>query len=120
MAPIDGYLMDRTQEIALARSAAPTSISRDATILVLTKIRYETAVKGSNGFVCMVERGWVGVVRNRIDARSRSRIPASIRRGSTSLESPTINAGRVQRAIIINQQPGAGHFLSHQWSEERR
>jgi len=62
MAPIEAYLMDRIQEIALARSAAPDSISHDATILVLGRHGYETAVKGSNGFVCMVERGWVGAL----------------------------------------------------------
>ena len=60
MAPIDAYLMDRTQEIALAKSAAPTSISKHATILVLTRTGYETAVTGTNGFVCWVGRGWVG------------------------------------------------------------
>jgi len=60
MAPIDAYLMDRTQEIALARSAAPNSISQHATILVLTRTGYETAVTGTNGFVCWVGRGWVG------------------------------------------------------------
>jgi len=43
----------------LARSAAPDSISRDATILVLGRQGYETAVEGKNGFVCMVERGWM-------------------------------------------------------------
>jgi hypothetical protein len=32
MAPIEKYLMDRVAEITLARSAAPPSISRDATI----------------------------------------------------------------------------------------
>jgi hypothetical protein len=58
MAPIEQYLMDRTAEITLARSAAPESISRDATILVLGRQGYETAVQGKNGFVCMVERGW--------------------------------------------------------------
>lgn len=58
MAPIDQYLMDRTAEIALARSAAPESISRDATILILGRQGYETAVEGKNGFVCMVGRGW--------------------------------------------------------------
>ena len=58
MAPVDAYLMDRNQEIALARSAAPESISKDATILVLTRTGYETAVTGSNGFVCMVSRGF--------------------------------------------------------------
>jgi len=58
MAPIEQYLMDRTAEITLARSAAPASISRDATILVLGWQGYETAVQGKNGFVCMVGRGW--------------------------------------------------------------
>jgi hypothetical protein len=60
MAPIEQYLMDRTAEIALARSAAPDSISRDATILVLARQGYETAVEGKNGFVCIVERSWAG------------------------------------------------------------
>ena len=38
MAPIEKYLMDRDAEIALARSAAPPSISRDATVMVLGKM----------------------------------------------------------------------------------
>lgn len=59
MAPIDQYLMaDRDAEIALARSAAPDSISRDATVLVLGRQGYETAVQGKNGFVCLVGRAW--------------------------------------------------------------
>src|SRR5260221_6190869 len=61
MAPIEQYLMtDRDAEIALARSAAPESISRDADVLVLGRHGFETAVKGKNGFVCIVERGWMG------------------------------------------------------------
>ncbi len=60
MAPLDQYLMaDRDAEIALARSAAPDSISGDAKILVLGRHGYETAVEGKNGFVCVVERGWM-------------------------------------------------------------
>lgn len=60
MAPIEQYLMtDRNAEIALARSAAPEAISRDATILVLGRHGYETAVEGKNGFVCAVERAWM-------------------------------------------------------------
>jgi hypothetical protein len=58
MAPLDQYLMDRNAEIALARSAAPDSISKDAAVMVLGRHAYETAVKGKNGFVCMVERSW--------------------------------------------------------------
>lgn len=60
MAPIGDYLMDRTQEIALARSAAPGSISNHATVLVLTRIGYETAANGTNGFVCWVSRSFSG------------------------------------------------------------
>jgi hypothetical protein len=59
MAPLDQYLMaDRNAEIALARSAAPQSIAKDAAVLVLGKHGYETAVEGTNGFVCMVGRTW--------------------------------------------------------------
>lgn len=56
MAPIEQYLMDRDAEIALARSAAPESIARDAKVLVLGRHGYKTAVEGKNGFVCVVER----------------------------------------------------------------
>ena len=56
---IDQYLMaDRDAEIALARSAAPESISRDADVLILGRHGFETAVKGKNGFVCIVGRSW--------------------------------------------------------------
>ena len=59
MAPIDQYLMaDQGAEIALARSAAPESISRDAEVRVLRRHGFETAVHGKNGFVCIVGRGW--------------------------------------------------------------
>ncbi len=58
MAPVDQYLMNRDAEIALARSAAPESISRDAEVLILGRHGFETAVPGKNGFVCVVERSW--------------------------------------------------------------
>ncbi len=59
MAPLDEYLMERNSEIALARSAAPESISGDAEVKVLGRHGYETAAKGKNGFVCLVERSWM-------------------------------------------------------------
>ena len=59
MAPLDQYLIaNKDAEIALARSAAPASISDKADIMVLGRDGYTTAVKGSNGFVCIVERSW--------------------------------------------------------------
>jgi hypothetical protein len=65
MAPTEQYLMaNRNAEIDLARSAAPESISRDAEVMVLGGHGYETAVKGKNGFVCMVERSWTAEIDN--------------------------------------------------------
>jgi hypothetical protein len=61
MAPIEQYLMDRDAEIALARSAAPDAISHDASVIVLTRHGYETAVEGKNGWVCWVGRGWMAM-----------------------------------------------------------
>jgi hypothetical protein len=58
MASLDQYLMERNAEIALARSAAPESISRDAEVMILGRHGYATAVKGKNGFVCLVWRSW--------------------------------------------------------------
>ena len=63
MAPLEKYLMaDRNAEIALAQSAAPESVSRDAEVLVLGRQGYETAVKGKNGFACLVQRSWMSPI----------------------------------------------------------
>jgi hypothetical protein len=64
MAPLDQYLMGRDAEIALARSAAPPSVAKDATVMVLGRHGYETAVEGKNGFVCVVERPWMDQFEN--------------------------------------------------------
>jgi hypothetical protein len=59
MAPVADYLMaDRAAEIALARSAAPPSVSADAEVLVLGPHGYVSAGPGKNGFVCIVSRSW--------------------------------------------------------------
>ena len=58
MPPLSRYLMTAKAETAMARSAAPASISDHATILVLGAHGYATAVKGTNGFVCLIERAW--------------------------------------------------------------
>ena len=81
MAALDQYLIpDEKAEIALARSAAPTSISDAAEVIVLRRDGYATAIKGSSGFVCIVERSWAKPTddRNTGTLRSAPRI-ASIR-----------------------------------------
>jgi len=58
MAAIEKYTIAPADEIALARSAAPASVAEHAEVLVLGEHGYETAVKGTNGFVCFVSRSW--------------------------------------------------------------
>jgi hypothetical protein len=58
MAPHEQYMMDRAQEIALARSAAVPAVSDEAGVMVLGPHGFETAAQGRNGFVCIVERAW--------------------------------------------------------------
>src|ERR1700719_2078434 len=61
MAAVERYrIAEPQEEIALARTAAPRSISADAEVLVLGKHGYETGVRGRNGFVCFVERSRAG------------------------------------------------------------
>ena len=112
MAPLDQYLMsDRNAEIALARSAAPEAISRDARILVLGRHGYETAVEGKNGFVCVVERGWMSPsdapgfwnpkLRGPIcfnPPAARSVLPATYKRTEMAL------AGRTKAEIIAGNK----------------
>jgi hypothetical protein len=121
MAPIDQYLMtDRGAEIALARSAAPESISRDAAVLVLGRHGFETAVKGKNGFVCIVERSWTSgpdaeawnpKIRTPIcynPAAARSYLPRNIKRTDLIL------AGRTMAQTdetIVATEPGAMCYM---------
>jgi len=50
--------LPRAQEVALARSAAPASVSDSATIWVFTDSGYVVAATGSNGVACYVSRSW--------------------------------------------------------------
>jgi len=100
MAPVEQYLMDRDAEIALARSAAPDAISRDASVIVLTRHGYETAVPGTNGWVCWVGRGWMAMFDHPefLEPKSsRCRLPQSTGRplrSSVRLQTHRINPGR--------------------------
>jgi hypothetical protein len=59
MAPVEQYrVASGAEEVSLARTAANEAVSKDAEVLVLGGRGYETAAKGTNGFVCLVVRSW--------------------------------------------------------------
>ena len=64
MAPAEQYQMPREAEIEMARSAAPESISHNAEIHVLGGAGYEVAAKGTNGFVCLVQRSFAAGIED--------------------------------------------------------
>lgn len=88
MAPLSSYVMNRQAEIALARSAAPASISGHATIMVLTAHGYVVAQRGGNGFTCIVERGWM--------------VPfGRAKFWSTKMEAPTCYNAAAARTVLL-------------------
>jgi hypothetical protein len=129
MAPIDQYLMEnRSSEIALAGSAAPESISRDAEVMVLGRYGYETSVQGKNGFLCMVERSWTapiddpgfgirrGVLRSALTRLPRAPIsyfPRTIKKtdlilaGRTKAQMIETIAATVESKELPSMEPGA-------------
>jgi hypothetical protein len=90
MAPIAQYrIASQADEIALARSAAPPSISGDADVMTLGDRGYETAVKGKNGFVCIVERSWANTFGNAEFWNPKVRSPICFNRESARSVLPT-------------------------------
>jgi len=120
-APITQYQNDRADEIAMARSAAPPSISKDATVLVLGAGGYETGLTGTNGFTCLVFRSWGAAlddpefwnpkVRAPIclnAAATRSVLPAYLKRSQWVLAGQDLPAIRTQtRAAVASGAIGA-------------
>jgi hypothetical protein len=130
MAPVEQYLMaDQDAEVALARSAAPESISRDAAVLVLGRHGFETAVKGNNGFVCIVGRSWtsaadadfldpkvrVPMCVNAAAARSYllriTRIAELILAGRTKAQMEETIAAAVEKKELPPMEPGAMCYM---------
>src|SRR6516164_466662 len=131
MAPLEQYLMeDHNAEIALALSAAPQSISADADVLVLGRHGYETAIKGKNGFVCLVERSWTAPIDNPNfwnpkgraplclnAAAARSYLPRTIKRtdlilaGRTKAQMVETIAAAIDKKELPAMEPGAMCYM---------
>ena len=124
MAPLAQYkVASPADEIALARSAAPPSISGDADVMVLGAHGYETAVKGKNGFVCLVERSWASGLDDRgfwnpnirapqclNEAAARTVLPAYLERTEWVLAGvslPNMTA-RTRGDAVANTEPAPG------------
>jgi hypothetical protein len=132
-------MADRDAEIAMARSAAPESISRDAEVMVLGRHGYETAVKGKNGFVCMVERSWTAPIddpefwnpKGRAPicfnaAAARTYLPRTIKKtdlilaGRTKAQMFETIAAAVDKKELPPMEPGAMcYMLSKQQYNDR-
>jgi hypothetical protein len=130
MAPLEQYLMNPEAEIALARSAAPPAISAKATILTLEPRGYQTAVNGTNGFTCLVERSWTAPFDNPEfwnpkmrgpvcynPAASSSILPYTLRRTKLALEghSKAQMLDEIRAAVASGElplpEPGAMSFM---------
>lgn len=126
MAPLSEYLMDRSAEIALAQTAAPPAISRDASVLVLTSHGYVLGRKGSNGFTCIVERGWMPPFDQKDfwstkllapicynPAASRSVLQYTLRRTMLALAGLSRSAmlARVEAMTLPTPEPGSMSYM---------
>jgi hypothetical protein len=135
MAPIGQYrVASPADEVALARSAAPTSIAGEAGVLILGGQGYETAAKGKNGFVCLVERSWAAAfsdpdfwnpkLRGPIclnPAAVRSVLPAYLERtewvlaGVSKSDMIARTSAELAAKTFVMPEPGAmGYMLSKQ------
>ncbi len=130
MAPPAQYMMERLAEIAMAQSAAPESISRDAEVLVMGPHGYETAVKGKNGFECMVLRSWTAgtddpdfwnpKIRGAIcfnPPAARTYLPIAVKKTELILagQSKAQMSGSIKAAFdkkeLVMQEPGAMCYM---------
>ncbi|HEY1726021.1 MAG TPA: hypothetical protein VGF89_11390 [Steroidobacteraceae bacterium] len=130
MAPLAQYLMPPDSEIALARSAAPAAISGKATVMTLNSQGYQTSIRGSNGFTCLVERSWMSPfdspdfwnpkIRGPVcynPAASESILTYTVRRTKLALagDSREMILGEVRAALarkeLPSPAPGAMSFM---------
>jgi hypothetical protein len=117
IAPIEQYLMDHDAEIALARGAAPSSISANAEVLVLGRKGYKIAVKGKDGFVCLVERSWMSQFDDPESLNPDQRVPLCLNPPAARTHPPfTVKA----TALALSGLPKTGMLRSLKMAYEKR
>lgn len=108
MAPLDQYLItDVNSEISLARSAAPSSVSEGAEVMVLGRTGYTTAAPGRNGFLCLVERSWGAATHDRDFWNPKIRSPVCFNPAAARtyvplylMKTKLVQAGRSKTEIV--------------------
>lgn len=109
------------QEIALALSAAPAGVARNAAVLVLGPRGFYQARNGSNGFTCLVERSQPGTSEPVCyDAEgSGSILPATLRRAELRAQGKNdatiaaeIRQGYSSGKFKAPARPGIAYMLS--------
>ncbi|MEO7042710.1 MAG: hypothetical protein ABI035_10655 [Gemmatimonadaceae bacterium] len=110
---------DRAAEIALARTAAPRHVSDAATILVLTRNRFVDAVRGTNGFTCVVLRSFSGPIDNPEYWNPRIRAPQCFNPPASRTVLPQIlkeaelvlNGANPRDVVAQSQRDYASHLV---------
>jgi len=111
MAPLAQYLMaDRNAEIALARSAAPKSISDHAEVMVLGRNGFEVAVPGTNHFVCLVERSWDAAIGDPVFWNPNIRGPDCFNEAAAKSYLPVVSM-RTRLALAGKSQAQIGEAM---------
>ncbi len=119
MAPIDRYMMaDRNAEIALARTAAPKSISDGAEAMVLGRNGYEVAVQGTNDFVCMVARSWSAAIGDPVFWNPKNRSPICFNAAAVRTYLPIILM-KTQLALAGKSQAQIGAAVQTAFNREK-
>ena len=93
-------------QIALARSAAPASVSEHASVLVLTDTGYVRAVAGESSVTCLVEHSWRDSIEPHCyDAEGTA---TSLRAEARRLELREAGKSEDEVARIVSREIAAG------------
>ena len=102
---------DRDAEIALARTAAPPSISADASVYILGPHGYEKVADGTNGWVCIVGHSFDAFFNDTEFWLPENRSPACLNPPAVATELPRfvqrsqwVMAGASIREMIAKTQ----------------
>jgi hypothetical protein len=99
-------LLPRAEEIALARSAAPPSVSDSATVFVLERGGFVMAEQGSSGVTCLVNRTHPAALEPHCYDAEGSRTILPIRLAEARLREAGRSDGEIEAAVAAGIRNG--------------